>query len=75
VWWPATAEGKLRFFQKEWSRSAGAKSFGSFLSGVSVLANRKGDPAGSVRASRVGIRVKVVVTNKTGIALEDSALP
>src|SRR5690348_12627690 len=39
VWWPATADGKLRFFQKEWKPKCWSRKFRFLLSGEKLPSN------------------------------------
>jgi hypothetical protein len=71
VWWPATADGKLRFFQKEWKPQCWSKTFRFIF----IRRECPGQQKGPIQLDlfvpqESGYEFKVVVTNKTGIALK-----
>ncbi len=71
VWWPATAEGKLRFFQQEWKPQCWSKKFRFIFIRRECLGQQKGPIQLDLFVPQEsGYEFKVVVTNKTGIALK-----
>jgi hypothetical protein len=71
VWWPATADGKLRFFQKEWKPQCWSRKSRFIF----IRRERPGQQKGPIQLDlfepqESGHEFKVVVTNKTGIALK-----
>ena len=71
VWWPATADGKLRFFQKEWKPKCWSRKFRFIFIRRETALQRKGPiQLDLFEPQEWGYEFKVVVTNKTGIALK-----
>jgi hypothetical protein len=71
VWWPATRDGKLRFFQKEWKPQSWSRKF-RFLF---IRREHPGQQKGPIQLDlfepqESGFEFKVIVTNKTGWALK-----
>jgi len=71
VWWPATVDGKLRFFQKEWKPQCWSKKFRFIFIRRECPGQQKGPIQMDLFVPQeLGYEFKVVVTNKTGIALK-----
>ena len=71
VWWPATADGKLRFFQKEWKPKCWRRKFRFIFIRRETALQQKGPiQLDLFEPQEWGYEFKVVVTNKTGIALK-----
>jgi hypothetical protein len=71
VWWPATADGKLRFFQKEWKPKCWSRKFRFLFIRRETALQQKGPiQLDLFEPQEWGYEFKVVVTNKTGIALK-----
>ncbi len=71
VWWPVTADGKLRFFQKEWKPQCWSRKFRFIF----IRRESPGQQKGPIQLDlfepqESGYEFKVVVTNKTGWALK-----
>jgi len=71
VWWPATVDGKLRFFQKEWKPQCWSRKFRFIF----IRRESPGQQKGPIQLDlfepqEAGYEFKVVVTNKTGIAIK-----
>jgi len=71
VWWPATVDGKLRFFQKEWKPQCWSRKFRFIF----IRRESPGQQKGPIQLDlfqpqEAGYEFKVVVTNKKGIALK-----
>ncbi len=71
VWWPATADGELRFFQKEWKPKCWSRKFRFIFIRRETAVQQKGPiQLDLFEPQESGYEFKVVVTNKTGIALK-----
>lgn len=71
VWWPATRDGKLRFFQKEWKPKSWSRKFRFIF----IRREHPGQQKGPIQLDlfepqESGFEFKVVVTNKTGWSLK-----
>jgi hypothetical protein len=71
VWWPATRDGHLRYFQKEWKPQSWSRKFRF----VFIRREHPGQNKGPIQLDLFvpqasGYEFKVVVTNKTGWALK-----
>ncbi len=71
VWWPATTDGQLRFFQKEWKPKCWSRKFRFIFIRREHPGQQKGPIQLDLFEPQVsGYEFKVVVTNKTGWALK-----
>jgi hypothetical protein len=71
VWWPVTADGKLRFFQKEWKPQCWSRKFRFIFMRRESPGQQKGPiQLDLFEPQESGYEFKVVVTNKTGWALK-----
>jgi len=71
VWWPATVDGKLRYFLKEWKPKSWSREFRFIF----IRREHPGQQKGPIQLDffqpqASGYEFKVVVTNKTGLALK-----
>lgn len=70
VWWPATVDGPLRFFQKLWKPKCWkAKYRFIFIRQESALQQKGPIQLDMFQPHQTGFEFKVVVTNKAGLAL------
>ena len=71
VWWPATTDGTVRFFQKAWKAQSWSRKFRFIF----IRREHPGQQKGPIQLDlfepqEAGCEFKVVVTNKTGLALK-----
>jgi len=71
IWWPASADGRLRFFQKNWK----PKSWNQKYRFLFIRREHPGQQKGPIQLDlfepqESGYEFKAVVTNKTGWALK-----
>ncbi len=70
VWWPATVDGKLRFFQKLWKPHCWKAQYRFLFIRQEVALQQKGPiQLDMFVPHQTGFEFKVIVTNKVGLAL------
>jgi hypothetical protein len=70
VWWPATVDGKLRFFQKLWKPHCWKAQYRFLFIRQEVALQQKGPiQLDMFLPHQTGFEFKVLVTNKVGLAL------
>lgn len=70
VWWPATVDGKLRFFQKLWKPHCWKAPYRFLFIRQEVRVQQKGPiQLDMFQPHQTGFEFQVIVTNKVGLAL------